>query len=79
MSCWLVLGALTSGCVTKEVKVPVPPPMCRLPAFHVQAECHADIDCLLAEFALTLQAERAVKEAFAPCKWIIQNVGQRGV
>src|SRR5688500_3306215 len=66
-----------SACV-REVKVPVlvPPPLCRIPAFHVQKECGADIDCLLTEFALTLQAEKAVADAMLPCKAIMLVIGR---
>lgn len=72
LSCLLVFGVCTSGCYrTKEVKVPAPIPMCRIPPFHVQAECNDDVECLLTEFALTLQAEAAVEKAFAPCAHMI--------
>lgn len=58
---------LACGVFTKEVKVPVAPEPCVIPAFHVQQPCADDIECLLGEFALTVQAENSVKVALKAC------------
>lgn len=52
--------------------------MCYVPPAHVQKECHDDIDCLLTEYVLTLQAEQAMEEAFKPCKWLIRGIAPLG-
>lgn len=72
MTCWLVCAALGSGLgCTREVRVPVSVPVapvpCRLPGLHVQAACGDVVDCLLTEFALTLQAEHSLVVALAAC------------
>lgn len=70
MSCLLALGALTSSaaCTTeKVVQVPVTPKPCIIPSFYAQKPCHADIPCLLTQFALSLQAQDQVAAALKAC------------
>jgi len=62
--------------LTKEVKVPVPPEPCVVPAFHVQAPCNdpaTEVECLLGEFALTLQVEHNVAVILKTCPGISQK------
>lgn len=67
LTCLLGCAALTSCTREVPVRVPTPAPRCALPPFHVQAACGDDINCLLTEFALTLQAEQAVQVALSAC------------
>lgn len=53
-------------------KVPVTPKPCPVPAFHLQAPCAGDDLCLYAEFARTLQAEKAVDSALTSCPYVIR-------
>lgn len=67
-----VLSALLSCSLAfvacaKEVRIPLPPTPCVIPAFHTQADCRNDIPCLLTEFAETVQAEQQVAEALKTC------------
>lgn len=48
----------------------VPPPACAVPTHHVQAACGDDLDCLLGEFAATVQADAQVDAALAVCPGI---------
>jgi hypothetical protein len=53
-----------------EVRVPVLPTPCRIPAFHVQKDCGGDLPCLIGEFALTLQDEHAALDALKACPMV---------
>lgn len=71
LSCWLGFGVFASGCQT-QVRIPLPPTPCTIPAFHVQASCQKpdgqdDIACLLTEFAATVAAEKQVADALKTC------------
>lgn len=68
----LVLALLASVACAKEIRIPLPPTPCTIPAFHVQASCekpdgHDDLPCLLTEFAATVQAEKQVADALKTC------------
>lgn len=63
----LVLALLAFVACAKEVRIPLPPTPCVIPAFHAQADCKNDIPCLLTEFAETVQAEQQVAEALKTC------------
>lgn len=67
LSCLLVFAASGSGCGPREVRIPLPPTPCVIPAFHAQQECRNSIPCLLTEFAETVQAEAQVLDALKTC------------
>ena len=62
-----VMFAVSCDLFTREVKIPVTPAPCNIPAFHVQKDCSGDLPCLIGEFALTLQAEHAALDALTAC------------
>ncbi len=51
--------------------MPVAPPPCTVPHFHVQEECKDDLLCLVTEFTKTLQAESQVEFALKLCPNVV--------
>jgi hypothetical protein len=67
--CLLFLSSC--GGATKTIPGPAAP--CTVPAFHPQTECDDNLDCLLGEFALTLEREAEVEAALMRCGNVRRN------